>query len=149
MIYRYAKTFCVQCKKKEAQEGGVPCLIPFLPLLLLLHSPPHSSIEVPPECSVELSSDGYQIFTEIFQLFDRASIYSVQKGYCLKPLTPCSLSPSLSLFQDKDGALKESELDELFSTSPGNPWTSIGFPNTTVTDESGAVTLQGFLAQWR
>ncbi|KAJ3296229.1 ERMES complex Ca(2+)-binding regulatory GTPase gem1 [Borealophlyctis nickersoniae] len=77
-------------------------------------------IEVPPDCSVELSSDGYKFFIELFQTFD----------------------------QDKDGALKDAELAELFSTAPGNPWDGTGFPETTITDESGAVTLQGFLAQW-
>ncbi|KAJ3021068.1 UNVERIFIED_CONTAM: ERMES complex Ca(2+)-binding regulatory GTPase gem1 [Siphonaria sp. JEL0065] len=77
-------------------------------------------IEVPQECSVELSSDGYQFFTDLFQTFD----------------------------QDKDGALKSSELDALFSTSPGIPWLASGFPETTITNESNSVTLQGFLAQW-
>jgi Ras family protein T1 len=36
----------------------------------------------------------------------------------------------------------------LFDTSPGNPWTSQGFPETTISDENGSVTLQGWLAQW-
>lgn len=73
------------------------------------------------DCSVELSSDGYQFFTDLFQMCD----------------------------QDKDGALKDRELEELFSTSPGNPWLATGFPETTLTNESNSVTLQGFLAQWR
>ncbi|KAI9350173.1 EF hand associated-domain-containing protein, partial [Obelidium mucronatum] len=77
-------------------------------------------IEVPQECSVELSSDGYQFFTDLFQTFD----------------------------QDKDGALKAAELDALFSTSPGIPWLASGFPETTLTNETNSVTLQGFLAQW-
>ncbi|KAI9346397.1 P-loop containing nucleoside triphosphate hydrolase protein [Zopfochytrium polystomum] len=77
-------------------------------------------IQVPPDCSVELSSDGYRFFTDLFQIFD----------------------------QDKDGALKDSELEELFSTTPGNPWLATGFPETTITDGSSSVTLQGFLAQW-
>lgn len=51
--------------------------------------------------------------------------------------------------QDQDGALSQSELDELFSTSPGNPWIPQGFPDTTITDDNGKVTLQGWLAQWR
>ncbi|KAI8926690.1 P-loop containing nucleoside triphosphate hydrolase protein [Entophlyctis helioformis] len=76
--------------------------------------------EVPQDCSVELSSDGYQFFTDLFQSFDH----------------------------DKDGALKDMELEDLFGTAPGNPWEGTGFPETTVADESGAVTLQGFLAQW-
>ncbi|RKO82802.1 EF hand associated-domain-containing protein, partial [Blyttiomyces helicus] len=77
-------------------------------------------LDIPPDCSVELSSDGYQFFIELFQTFDK----------------------------DKDGALRDTELAELFSTAPSNPWTATGFPQTTITDDSGAVTLQGFLAQW-
>lgn len=50
--------------------------------------------------------------------------------------------------QDNDGALSQSELDDLFSTSPGNPWLAQGFPDTTITDDMGRVTLQGWLAQW-
>ncbi|RUP48324.1 EF hand associated-domain-containing protein [Jimgerdemannia flammicorona] len=49
---------------------------------------------------------------------------------------------------DKDGALKDSELEALFSTSPGNPWRNTEFPQTTITSEAGAVSLQGWLAQW-
>lgn len=70
--------------------------------------------------AVELSRDGYAFFTELFQSFD----------------------------VDKDGALNIKELSALFSTSPGNPWTDSGFPNSTITNASDAVTLQGFLAQW-
>jgi mitochondrial Rho GTPase 1 len=51
-------------------------------------------------------------------------------------------------FKDRDGALNAVELSNLFETSPGNPWASQGFPDTTISDESGAVTLQGWLAQW-
>ncbi|KAF1800565.1 P-loop containing nucleoside triphosphate hydrolase protein [Mucor lusitanicus] len=78
------------------------------------------TLEVPQECSVELSPHGYQFFAELFQTFDK----------------------------DKDGALNRVELDFLFSTSPGNPWANTGFPHTTITTETGAVTLQGWLAQW-
>ncbi|KAI9489577.1 EF hand associated-domain-containing protein [Zychaea mexicana] len=77
-------------------------------------------LEVPHECSVELSPHGYQFFAELFQVFDK----------------------------DKDGALNRSELDALFSTSPGNPWAATAFPHTTITTEAGSVTLQGWLAQW-
>ncbi|CAI2168666.1 3676_t:CDS:10 [Funneliformis geosporum] len=77
-------------------------------------------IEVPRDFSVELSPLGYQFFTEIFQVFDK----------------------------DKDGALKDSELVQLFSTSPGDPWVNSDFPHTTITNDAGAVTLQGWLAQW-
>lgn len=78
------------------------------------------SLEIPFECSVELSPLGYQFFAELFQTFDK----------------------------DKDGALNRNELDSLFSTSPGNPWANTGFPHTTITTETGSVTLQGWLAQW-
>ncbi|KAI7856736.1 EF hand associated-domain-containing protein [Circinella umbellata] len=77
-------------------------------------------LEVPHECSVELSPHGYQFFAELFQAFDK----------------------------DKDGALNRSELDALFNTSPGNPWATTAFPHTTITTEAGSVTLQGWLAQW-
>ncbi|CAG8607356.1 13079_t:CDS:10, partial [Acaulospora colombiana] len=76
--------------------------------------------DVPHDCSVELSPNGYQFFTDIFQVFDK----------------------------DKDGALKDSELEQLFSTTPANPWINSEFPHTTITNEAGAVTLQGWLAQW-
>lgn len=59
------------------------------------------------------------------------------------------LSLTLDHTKDRDGALSHDELTSLFSTSPGNPWVSKGFPETTITSDSGAVTLQGWLAQWR
>lgn len=76
--------------------------------------------DVPHGCSVELSQKGYEFLTNLFVGFDK----------------------------DKDGALNLSELTNLFETSPGNPWSNQGFPDTTTSDESGAVTLQGWLAQW-
>ncbi|WVQ94781.1 mitochondrial Rho GTPase 1 [Kwoniella sp. CBS 9459] len=76
--------------------------------------------DVPYDCSVELSPLGNQFLTDIFEAYDK----------------------------DQDGALSQSELDDLFSTSPGNPWLSQGFPDTTITDDMGRVTLQGWLAQW-
>ncbi|KAG1745969.1 EF hand associated-domain-containing protein [Suillus paluster] len=76
--------------------------------------------DVPYDCSVELSPQGYQFFTDIFETFDK----------------------------DQDGALNSTELEELFSTSPGNPWANQKFPDTTLVDDKGAVTLQGWLAQW-
>ena len=78
-------------------------------------------LDVPYDCSVELSHLGYQFFTDIFMMFDK----------------------------DRDGSLNSTELNELFSTSPGNPWTVQKFVDATVADEAGAVTLQGWLAQWR
>ncbi|KAK1922388.1 P-loop containing nucleoside triphosphate hydrolase protein [Papiliotrema laurentii] len=76
--------------------------------------------DVPYDCSVELSPLGNQFLTDIFEAYDK----------------------------DNDGALSQSELDDLFSTSPGNPWLAQGFPDTTITDDVGRVTLQGWLAQW-
>ncbi|WVO22785.1 mitochondrial Rho GTPase 1 [Cryptococcus decagattii] len=76
--------------------------------------------DVPSDCSVELSPLGNQFLTDIFEAYDK----------------------------DQDGALSQHELDDLFSTSPGNPWLSQGFPDTTITDDMGRVTLQGWLAQW-
>ncbi|TNY18913.1 mitochondrial Rho GTPase [Rhodotorula diobovata] len=76
--------------------------------------------DIPSDCTAELSPRGYQFFTDIFESFD----------------------------QDRDGALSPSELDNLFSTAPGNPWLAAGFPETTLTTAEGAVTLQGWLAQW-
>lgn len=80
----------------------------------------HPVLPVPADSTVELSPVGYQFFAEIFAKFDK----------------------------DKDGALSWEELAELFSTAPENPWLQYGFPETTLTNEAGAVTLQGFLAQW-
>jgi len=76
--------------------------------------------DVPYDCSVELSPLGNQFLTDIFEAYDK----------------------------DNDGALSQSELEDLFSTSPGNPWRAQGFPDTTITDDQGRVTLQGWLAQW-
>lgn len=80
----------------------------------------HPPMAVPTDSTVELSPVGYQFFAELFAKFDR----------------------------DKDGALGWEELEGLFATAPENPWMSYGFPETTLCNEQGAVTLQGFLAQW-
>ncbi|OZJ02947.1 hypothetical protein BZG36_04568, partial [Bifiguratus adelaidae] len=77
-------------------------------------------LDVPHECSVELSSKGYQFLSDLFQKFDK----------------------------DNDGALAANELDALFSTAPSHPWLDTPFPHTTIANEAGAVTLQGWLAQW-
>ncbi|KAJ3339655.1 ERMES complex Ca(2+)-binding regulatory GTPase gem1 [Kappamyces sp. JEL0680] len=75
-------------------------------------------LEVPPESSVELSSDGYQFLTDLHQVFDK----------------------------DNDGALNQEELENLFSTAPAIPWEGTGVQS--ITNEYGSLTLQGFLAQW-
>lgn len=89
--------------------------------------------DVPYDCSVELSPLGNQFLTDIFEAYDKVG----------------RLSTGISDVQDQDGALSQYELDDLFSTSPGNPWLAQGFPDTTITDDMGRVTLQGWLAQWR
>jgi Ras family protein T1 len=89
--------------------------------------------DVPYDCSVELSPLGNQFLTDIFEAYDKVG----------------RLSKGRSDVQDQDGALSQYELDDLFSTSPGNPWLAQGFPDTTITDDMGRVTLQGWLAQWR
>ncbi|GAA5970928.1 hypothetical protein JCM11641_004512 [Rhodosporidiobolus odoratus] len=81
--------------------------------------------DIPSDCTAELSPRGYQFLTELFETFD----------------------------QDRDGALSPSELSNLFSTSPGNPWAAQGWPETTVMTRSSdgteeAVTLMGWLAMW-
>jgi Ras family protein T1 len=92
---------------------------------------------VAPDCSVELSPLGYQFFTDIFETFDKVIYFSVAPRIVFNSS------------KDQDGALKTAELDEVFSTSPGNPWATQKFPDTTLSDDTGAVTLQGWLAQWR
>lgn len=88
--------------------------------MMLSNAYVYPRFDVPAGMSVELSPYGYQFFTEVFKAHDK----------------------------DHDGALNTAELEALFATAPGgkHPWT--GFPASTVTDEAGAVTLQGWLAQW-
>lgn len=76
---------------------------------------------VPEGGVVSLSPKGYEFFISLFTAYD----------------------------QDKDGALSWSEIEALFQdTCPENPWLSLGFPETTLTDSVGSVTMEGFLAQW-
>ncbi|KAJ2808320.1 ERMES complex Ca(2+)-binding regulatory GTPase gem1 [Coemansia helicoidea] len=76
--------------------------------------------DVPPDCCVELSPGGYAFLTEIFKRYDA----------------------------DRDSALCAAELDNIFSLSPGVPWKHGRFPESTVTNAAGCVTLEGWLAQW-
>ncbi|KAJ1677929.1 ERMES complex Ca(2+)-binding regulatory GTPase gem1 [Spiromyces aspiralis] len=80
----------------------------------------HPEFSVPPDHCVELSSDGYSFLTEIFRRHDA----------------------------DNDAALCPQELDDLFQVTPGIPWKGGHFPQSTVTNALGYVTLQGWLAQW-
>ncbi|KAJ1784120.1 ERMES complex Ca(2+)-binding regulatory GTPase gem1, partial [Coemansia sp. RSA 1938] len=76
--------------------------------------------DVPPDCCVELSPSGYAFLAEIFKRYDA----------------------------DGDSAFCATELDNIFSLSPGIPWKHGKFPESTVTNAAGNVTLEGWLAQW-
>ncbi|KYK54906.1 mitochondrial Rho GTPase 1 [Drechmeria coniospora] len=82
----------------------------------------HPKFEVPEHSSAELSPAGYRFFADLFLLFDK----------------------------DNDGGLNDAELEALFLPTPGPPasWLDSSFPDSTVRNEAGHVTLQGWLAQW-
>ncbi|KAF4595580.1 mitochondrial Rho GTPase 1 [Ophiocordyceps camponoti-floridani] len=82
----------------------------------------HPKFDVPEYSSAELSPAGYRFFVDMFLLFDK----------------------------DSDGGLNDQELEALFSPTPGLPasWADSAFPSTTVRNEAGHITLQGWLAQW-
>ena len=82
----------------------------------------YPKMDIPDTASVELSPLGYRFLVELFLMFDK----------------------------DNDGGLNEEELDFLFQTTPGIPklWTETNFPFSTVVNNQGFVTLQGWLAQW-
>lgn len=79
-------------------------------------------IDVPKGSSVELSPSGYRFLVDLFVLFDK----------------------------DNDGGLNQEELAALFKPTPELPklWQQTAFPTSTVRNEAGNVTLQGWLAQW-
>ncbi|KAJ9133085.1 hypothetical protein NKR23_g11016 [Pleurostoma richardsiae] len=82
----------------------------------------HPKFDVPEFSSAELSPAGYRFFVDLFLLFDK----------------------------DNDGGLNDEELAALFAPTPGIPtsWIDNSFPSSTVRNEAGHVTLQGWLAQW-
>ena len=82
----------------------------------------HPKFDVPAFASAELSPAGYRFFVDLFLLHDK----------------------------DNDGGLNDTELATLFAPTPGIPasWTDSAFPSCTVRNESGYITLQGWLAQW-
>ena len=82
----------------------------------------HPKFDIPAFSSAELSPAGYRFFVDLFLLFDK----------------------------DNDGGLNDSELAALFSPTPGLPpsWIDSAFPSSTVRNEAGYITLQGWLAQW-
>ncbi|KAI1079928.1 mitochondrial Rho GTPase [Whalleya microplaca] len=82
----------------------------------------HPKFDVPEYASAELSPVGYRFFMDLFLLFDK----------------------------DNDGGLNDHELAALFAPTPGPPqsWAESSFPSSTVRNEAGHITLQGWLAQW-
>jgi Ras family protein T1 len=82
----------------------------------------HPKFDIPEYSSAELSPAGYRFFVDLFLLFDK----------------------------DNDGGLNDAELDALFAPTPGLPlsWLESSFPDSTVRNEGGHITLQGWLAQW-
>ncbi|GIZ39572.1 hypothetical protein CKM354_000295100 [Cercospora kikuchii] len=82
----------------------------------------HPKFDVPAHASAELSPAGYRFFVDLFLLHDK----------------------------DNDGGLSDAELAALFAPTPGMPssWVDSGFPSSTVCNEAGYVTLQGWLAHW-
>jgi len=82
----------------------------------------HPKFDIPENSSAELSPAGYRFFVDLFLVFDK----------------------------DNDGGLNNSELDALFAPTPGLPsfWLDSHFPASTVRNEAGHITLQGWLAQW-
>jgi Ras family protein T1 len=82
----------------------------------------HPRFEVQPFASAELSPAGYRFFVDLFLHCDK----------------------------DNDGGLNDAELASVFAPTPGLPssWIEGSFPSSTVRNEVGHVTLQGWLAQW-
>ena len=80
--------------------------------------------DVPANTSAELSPAGYRFFVDLFLLFDK----------------------------DNDGGLSPTELTSLFAATPGLPSTwsdsATDFPSSSIRNEAGYITLQGWLAQW-
>ncbi|KAI3742739.1 hypothetical protein L1987_60433 [Smallanthus sonchifolius] len=73
-----------------------------------------------PDQSVELTGEALDFLMGIFSLFD----------------------------SNNDGALQDSELDELFSTAPESPWVEAPYKNSVERTEFGDIRLSGFLSQW-
>lgn len=76
-------------------------------------------IPVPVGCTTELTPQGYEFLITIFEKYD----------------------------EDKDGSLSPTEMQNLFSTSPVNPW-GPDVNNTVCTNSGNWINLNGYLAQW-
>ena len=72
-----------------------------------------------PDAIPQLSADAKTFLTSVFHKFD----------------------------MDKDGALNESEMNDLFSVFPYEPW-GPDVLNTVCANQAGNITLKGFLSQW-
>ncbi|KAH7837674.1 hypothetical protein Vadar_016541 [Vaccinium darrowii] len=73
-----------------------------------------------PDQSVELTSEAVEFLEGVFSLFDT----------------------------DKDGALRHSELEDLFSTAPESPWDEAPYKDAAERTLLGAISLSSFLSQW-
>ncbi|CAL5433039.1 unnamed protein product [Camellia sinensis] len=73
-----------------------------------------------PDQSVEFTSEAVEFLKGVFSLFD----------------------------MDKDGALRFSELDDLFSTAPESPWEEAPYKDAAERSALGGISLNGFLSEW-
>ncbi|AEY96618.1 FADR402Wp [Eremothecium gossypii FDAG1] len=82
----------------------------------------YPKVDITDTSSVELSPLGYRFLVDVFLAFDK----------------------------DNDGGLNEDELNVLFKCTPGLPklWSETCFPYSTVVNNRGFITLQGWLAHW-
>ncbi|SMN18749.1 similar to Saccharomyces cerevisiae YAL048C GEM1 Evolutionarily-conserved tail-anchored outer mitochondrial membrane GTPase which regulates mitochondrial morphology [Maudiozyma saulgeensis] len=82
----------------------------------------HPKLNIPDTSSVELSPKGYRFLVDLFLKYDK----------------------------DNDGGLNDEELISMFQCTPGLPklWSQTDFPLSSVVNNRGSITLQGWLAQW-
>ncbi|KAL0371318.1 UNVERIFIED_CONTAM: Mitochondrial Rho GTPase 1 [Sesamum angustifolium] len=73
-----------------------------------------------PDQSVELTSEAVEFLKGIFSTFD----------------------------DDKDGVLRESELEDLFSTAPESPWNEAPYKDAVGRTPLRGISLSGFLSEW-
>ncbi|PSR86066.1 Mitochondrial Rho GTPase [Actinidia chinensis var. chinensis] len=73
-----------------------------------------------PDQSVELTSEAVEFLKGVFSLYDT----------------------------DKDGTLRHSELEDLFSTAPESPWDEEPYKDAVERTALGGISLNGFLSEW-